>query len=175
MWRKPEEPKVSSPLPEPSPASRVEPMRGPGVAAPAGIPVAHPPAGGVLTSSLLITGEITGREDLFIDGEVQGKIRVLEAKVTVGPHGRVSADIEAREILVRGNVKGCLLGHERVEIGQTGEVHGDVISRRLMIDDGAVIHGMVEVQRPAEPSQPKVVRPTGTESSQPVAVETTSS
>jgi cytoskeletal protein CcmA (bactofilin family) len=150
-------------------------MRVPSVVAPAGIPVAHPPAGSVLTPSLLIKGEITGREDLFIDGEVQGKIRILEAKVTVGPHGRVLADIEAREILVRGNVQGCLLGHERVEIGQTGEVHGDVISRRLMIDDGAVIHGVVEVQRPAEPPEPRVVCPTEIESSQPVEVETTSS
>jgi cytoskeletal protein CcmA (bactofilin family) len=175
MWRKPDEPKVSSPLPESTPVSRVEPIRAPGISVPAGPSVAHPPAGGVLTSSLIIKGEITGREDLYIDGEVQGKIRITEAKVTVGPHGRVSADIEAREILVRGNVKGSLLAHERVEIGSTGEVQGDVIARRLTIDDGAVIHGLVEVERKAEPAQPRVVRATGTEDSQPVAVETTGS
>ncbi len=175
MWRKPEEPRVSSPLPESTPPLRIEPNRAPGVSVPPGYPTAHPPAGGVLTSSLLIKGEITGREDLYIDGEVQGKIRILEAKVTIGPHGRVSADIEAKEIMVRGNVKGSLHAQERVEIGPTGEVHGDVISRRLMIEDGAVVHGLLEVQRPAEPVQPRVVRAMGTENSQPVTVETSGS
>ncbi len=175
MWRKPEEPRSSSPLPESAPVSRVEPIRVPGVSAPASPSVAHPPAGGVLSSSLLIKGEITGKEDLYIDGEVQGKIRILDSKVTIGPHGRVSADIEAREISVRGNVKGSLLGHERVEIGPTGDVKGDVISRRLVIEDGAVVHGSIEVERQVEPAQPRVVRATGTEYSQPVVVESSGS
>jgi len=171
MWRKPEEPKVSSPLPEPTSAARVEPIRAPGATPQIAPPVAHPPSGGVMTSSILIKGTITGREDLFIDGEVQGEIRIHEGKVTVGPHGRVSADIEAREILVRGNVKGSLLAQERIEIGPTGEVNGDVISRRLVIEDGALIHGAVEVRRQPEPAQPKVVQSPEKEDSQPVALE----
>jgi len=109
------------------------------------------PAGGVLTSTMVIKGEIRGREDLYVDGEVQGSIRLGDAKVTVGPHGRVTADIEAREIIVRGSVQGKLLGSDRVEIGPTGDVQGDVVTRRIALEDGARIKGSVEVTRAEEP------------------------
>lgn len=108
------------------------------------------PAGGVLTSTLVIKGEIRGREDLYVDGEVQGSIYLSDGKVTVGPHGRVTADIQAREIIVRGTVRGKLLGRDRVEIGPTGDVQGDVVTRRIALEDGARIKGAVEVTRAEE-------------------------
>jgi cytoskeletal protein CcmA (bactofilin family) len=95
----------------------------------------------------VIKGEITGREDLFIDGEVHGKICLDEGRVTVGPNGRVTADIEAHEIVIRGRVKGNLLGTERVEIRQTGHASGDVITQRILVEDGAELHGHVEITR----------------------------
>jgi cytoskeletal protein CcmA (bactofilin family) len=94
---------------------------------------------------LVIKGEITGREDLFIDGDIQGKIRIDEGRVTIGSHGRVTADIIAREIVVQGNVKGNLHGRERVQIGQTGCARGNVLTRRISLDDGAEMHGNVEI------------------------------
>jgi cytoskeletal protein CcmA (bactofilin family) len=133
---------------------------------------ASPSAGALLTASLTVKGEISGSEDLYVDGEVHGKIQIHEGKVTIGPRGRVSADIEAREVLVHGKVQGSIHGRERVEIAATGDVQGDVTARRLVIEEGARVRGSIEVERPAEVAQPRVVRATGTEAARPIAFET---
>ena len=113
------------------------------------------PSGGIITSTILIKGEISGSEDLYIDGEVQGSIDLSSGRVTIGPHGKISADVDAAEIVVRGKVKGALLGRERVEIGSTGEVHGNISTPRISIGEGAQIHGKVEIDR-AEKAQHNV-------------------
>jgi cytoskeletal protein CcmA (bactofilin family) len=110
------------------------------------------PSGGIITSTLLIKGEIRGSEDLYIDGEVQGTIHLSNGRVTVGPHGKISADVDAREIVVRGKVTGALRGRERVEIGSTGEVRGDISTLRIAIGEGAQMHSKVEITR-ADASQ----------------------
>ncbi len=182
MWRKPDEPKVSSPSAAPTfpqaAAPRTETLSatsapaGTAAATPANRTVSAPPSGGaLLTPSIIVKGEISGREDLYVDGEVHGKIQILEGKVTIGPQGRVSADIDAREILVRGKVQGSLHGRERVEIAAAGDVHGDVTARRLVIDEGAVVQGSIEIERPAD-APPRVSRATVPEAEQPVAFET---
>jgi cytoskeletal protein CcmA (bactofilin family) len=85
---------------------------------------------------------------LYIDGEVQGSIRLTDGRVTVGPHGKIAADVDAREVIVRGTVKGAVRGRERVEIGRTGEVRGDIATVRIAIEEGAEIHSKVEIARP---------------------------
>jgi len=102
----------------------------------------------------VITGEITGREDLYIDGEVKGKIRLSDGRVTVGPNGRVSADIQAREIVIRGNVTGNMNGRDRVQIGPTGRATGEFITRLISIEEGAEVHGKVDITR--EESRPSL-------------------
>jgi cytoskeletal protein CcmA (bactofilin family) len=153
MWRKPEDAKPASPAAEvptaPSastqaPAARVEPV----VRTVAGLTAeVVQPSGGTITSSLLIKGEVRGSDDLYIDGEVQGTIHLTNGRVTVGPHGKISADVDAREIIVRGKVTGALRGRERVEIGSTGEVRGDIATSRIAIGEGAQIHSKVEIAR----------------------------
>jgi cytoskeletal protein CcmA (bactofilin family) len=170
MWRKQEEPKSSSSPREanagpvgvswnepPSPAAPViTPVitRTLSAATSATAAVPEPPTAvtrlpaastGNVSATLIIKGEITGREDLFIDGDVQGKIRIEGGRVTVGCNGRVTADIEAREITIQGNVRGNLLGQERVQIGPTGCARGNVFTRRIFIEDGAEVHGTVEI------------------------------
>jgi len=144
MWRKPEDPKPASPASEiPSPA-RVEPQ----VRSVAGLTAeVVQPSGGIITSSLLIKGEIKGAEDLYIDGEVQGTIHLSDGRVTIGPHGKIAADVDAREVIVRGQVKGAVRGRERVEIGRTGEIRGDIVTVRIAIEEGARIHSKVEIAR----------------------------
>jgi cytoskeletal protein CcmA (bactofilin family) len=147
MWRKQDDPKPLSPVAEVPPPPRVEPVR-----SVAGLTAeVVQPSGGLIMSSLVIKGEIRGREDLYIDGEVQGSINLSDGRVTIGPHGRISAGIEAREIVVRGTVKGTLLARERVEIGRTGDVRGDIVTTRIAVEDGAQIHGKVDVPRTEEP------------------------
>jgi cytoskeletal protein CcmA (bactofilin family) len=146
MWRKQDDPKPLSPAAEVPPPSRVEPVR-----TVAGMTAeVVQPSGGLIMSSLVIKGEIRGREDLYIDGEVQGTINLTDGRVTIGPHGRISADIEAREIVVRGTVKGTLLARERVEIGRTGDARGDIMTALIAVEEGAQIHGKVEVPRTEE-------------------------
>jgi len=81
---------------------------------------------------------------LFIDGTVEGKVEFGNASVTVGPNGKVKADISAREVVVRGNVDGKIDGSERVQLWNSGRVTGEVRTERLAIEDGAVLRGKVE-------------------------------
>lgn len=186
MWRKQDEPKATTPSPE----AKV-PVSNEHTSAPASSPVsasvpaptqAAPPSNvsprqatepaGHLTSSVVIKGEISGREDLFIDGEVQGKIRLEDGRVTIGPNGRVSADVQAREIVVRGNLKGNLNGRDRVQIGPTGKAAGDIVTRLISIEEGAEVHGRVEIVRQDETrgTRAKVAAPASADVEAPVAV-----
>lgn len=147
MWRKPEDSKPASPVAEVPP---VPVCVDPPVRSVAGLTAeVVQPSGGLVTSTLVIKGEIQGKEDLYIDGEVQGTIRLSEGRVTVGPHGKISADVDAREIIVRGKVTGALRARDRVEVGRSGEIRGDIITSRLAIEEGAQMHSKVEITRAA--------------------------
>jgi cytoskeletal protein CcmA (bactofilin family) len=98
----------------------------------------------------MLRGEITGAEDLSIDGDVEGTLRLDGARVTIGPAGRVRASVTAREIVVHGEVRGELCAEERIEIGRSGSVHGNAVAKRIAIEDGAVFNGSIDVQRPGE-------------------------
>jgi cytoskeletal protein CcmA (bactofilin family) len=106
-----------------------------------------------ITSGLKINGEISGSADLYIDGEVLGKLRLGNARVTVGPNGRVQADIDAREIVVDGQVDGNLKAGERAHFGSSSRVNGSVLTPRIAIDDGARLRGKVETVQ-AAPARP---------------------
>jgi cytoskeletal protein CcmA (bactofilin family) len=97
-----------------------------------------------LSQGIRIKGEITGSEDLFIDGNVEGKVTFRNAVLTVGPNASVKGDIDAREIVVRGRVEGKLDGSERVQIWNSAKVNGDIRSQRIAIEDGAEFRGKVE-------------------------------
>jgi cytoskeletal protein CcmA (bactofilin family) len=97
-----------------------------------------------LSQGMRIKGEIVGGEDLFIDGNVEGKLTFQNSVLTVGPNATVKADITAREIVVRGHVNGKLEGSERVQIWNTGRVNGDIHAYRVAIEEGAEIHGKME-------------------------------
>jgi len=91
-------------------------------------------------------GEVTGSEDLFVDGHVEGKLNLSNGSLTVGPNGEVKADIFAREVIVRGRVDGKIVGREKIQLWSTGNVAGDLQTERLMIEDGAVLRGRVEIE-----------------------------
>jgi cytoskeletal protein CcmA (bactofilin family) len=97
-----------------------------------------------------IKGEITGSEDLTVDGPVEGKLQLTNGSLTIGPNGNVKADISAREVIVRGRVEGKILGRDRVQLSSTGHVVGEVQTQRLAIEDGAVLRGKVETGRPQD-------------------------
>jgi cytoskeletal protein CcmA (bactofilin family) len=103
-----------------------------------------------LGSSLHVKGEITGSEDLLIDGSVEGLIQLDERKLTVGATAKVTADIIAREVVVYGTVKGNLRAKDRIEIKKDGSVNGDLTTSRIMIEDGAYFKGSIEIDKSAD-------------------------
>lgn len=111
----------------------------------------------IVSKGLVINGEISGAEDLQIDGQLRGSIRLPGAKVMITPEGSASGNIEAREVVVRGHLKGDVIASERVLVGQTGHWLGDSISPRLVVEDGAVIKGRIEVSKPAPAPKKAVV------------------
>ena len=103
-----------------------------------------------LGSSLHVKGEISGNEDLLIDGSVEGLIQLDERKLTVGTTAKVTADIIAREVVVYGNVKGNLRAKDRIEIKKDGSVNGDLTTARISIEDGAYFKGSIEIDKSPE-------------------------
>jgi len=116
--------------------------------APVAAPVVSPNAAACISQGIRIKGEVTGKEDLFIDGIVDGKLELGGASVTVGPNGTIKADVTAREVIVRGTVTGKISAKERVQLWNTGRVEGEVQTDRIAIEDGAVLRGKVEAGRP---------------------------
>jgi cytoskeletal protein CcmA (bactofilin family) len=154
MWRKQPEAKPSFPVnPGPRESSYAPPAPKP-VTLTGGAPVpvpqpsysqAPPSNAAVLTRGIRIKGELTGKADLLIDGEVEGSIRLGDSRLTVGQAGHIKADIEAAEIVVRGMVDGDLRGRERIVLGSSSHVDGDLEAPRVAIEDGARFNGRVEM------------------------------
>lgn len=105
-----------------------------------------------LGASLHLKGEITGNEDLNVDGSVEGLIQLEDRKLTVGASAKVTADIIAREVVVYGNVKGNLRARDRIEIKKDGSVVGDLTTARIMIEDGAYFKGSIEIDKTGDAS-----------------------
>ncbi len=100
--------------------------------------------------SLVIKGEVTGSESLYIDGRVEGSINLSGNRVTVGRNGVVSANITAREIVVLGKVRGNLNATDRVDIRNEGSLTGDVVAQRISIEDGAFFKGGIDIRKPGQ-------------------------
>ena len=99
-------------------------------------------------TSIMIKGEVTGNEALFIEGTVEGTIRIPEHRVTVGKDSHVTANITAREVVVMGRVKGNIHCSDLLDIRSESNIQGEIVTRRIRIDDGAMLRGSVEIQRP---------------------------
>lgn len=101
-------------------------------------------AAACISQGIRIKGEVTGSEDLFVDGNVEGKLNLTNGNLTVGPNGSVKADVTAREVIVRGIIEGKVSGRDKVQLSSTGQVLGEVQTDRLAIEDGAKLRGKVE-------------------------------
>jgi cytoskeletal protein CcmA (bactofilin family) len=107
--------------------------------------------------SLVIKGEVSGSESLYIDGRVEGSINLPGNRVTVGRNGVVNANVNAREIVVIGKLKGNLTATDRVDIRNEGSLTGDVVAQRISIEDGAFFKGGIDIRKPGAANAPKEV------------------
>ena len=112
----------------------------------------------VIGPGISITGDITGEENLVIEGKVDGKIRLDAHQVDIGQGGRVNADITAKVIKIAGAVRGDLHGTEKVVILRSGNVHGNIVAPRMTLEDGAIFKGSIDMD-PREPAKPKTATP----------------
>ncbi len=111
--------------------------------------------------SLVIKGEVTGSESLYIDGRVEGSINLSGNRVTVGRNGVVSANINAREIVVLGKVRGNLTASDRVDIRSDGSLTGDVVAARISIEDGAFFKGGIDIRKAGQKANGEEVKTSG--------------
>ena len=96
--------------------------------------------------SMVIKGEVTAAESLFIDGQIEGSVTVTDHRVTIGRNGSVKANIVAREVVIMGKVHGNVQCADRLDIRSEGSLIGDVVTQRVSVEDGAVVKGSVEVR-----------------------------
>lgn len=173
MW-KPNQPGNTSQTPSPEPARPATPQ--PTHFDPNSVRTATAsaaPAGDQATigKSLVIKGEVTGSESLFIDGKVEGAINLPGNRVTVGRNGQVSANITAREIIVLGKVRGNVNASDRLDIRSEGSLTGDVAAQRISIEDGAFFKGGIDIRKPGQEGKTSGASTTSTTSSTPEAAK----
>jgi len=109
--------------------------------------------------TLVIKGEISGSEALYIDGRVEGKITMPESRVTIGRNGKVDASIQAREVVIMGKVTGNIECSDRVDIRSEGSVSGDISTVRISVEDGAALKGGIQVHSEGKQNQPQAQTP----------------
>ena len=105
----------------------------------------------------MVKGQIFSREDLTIDGEVEGTVELQENRLTVGPNGRVQATVKAREIVVLGTIHGNVEATDKIDIRKEAKLVGDIKTQRIVIEDGAYFKGSIDITKPdvAKPPAPK--------------------
>jgi len=154
MWKRKDDEYATPQEPSVSPAAPAPP-------APAARPVEHPRSEplrsaevATIGKSVVVKGELSGSEDLVVDGEVEGSIALRGQSLTIGPNGRVRANIEARNVILHGRVDGDIHASERVELRKSASLSGDITTARISIEDGAFFKGTIDIQKP-EPA-PKI-------------------
>jgi cytoskeletal protein CcmA (bactofilin family) len=112
----------------------------------------------VIGPGIYINGEISGDDNLIIEGRVDGKIRLESHQVDIGQSGRVNADVTAKVIKIAGQVRGDLTGSEKVIVLSSGNVHGNIVAPRMTLEDGAIFKGSIDMD-PGEPVASEVAKP----------------
>jgi cytoskeletal protein CcmA (bactofilin family) len=155
MWKRDESVKPST-APTPQPAAQGGQVGAPAGHAPDAEVRRHIDARDVVNigKSVVIKGELNGSEDLTVEGYVDGTIELKEHVLTIGPHGRIKAEIFAKAVVVLGRVNGNVTASEKVDIRDNGSVEGNIVAPRVAIAEGAHFRGSVDMQRKPEPAKP---------------------
>ena len=144
MWNKQDK---ETPLPAPAPGAASALPRNTSAEG----RIEHRPDASQIGKSLKLKGTISGGEDVYVDGEVEGKVELEKNSLTVGPHGNILADVTARSIIVHGRVKGPVQAIERIELRKTGSLESDLVTARIIVEDGASFRGSIDQAGAVEP------------------------
>jgi cytoskeletal protein CcmA (bactofilin family) len=167
MWNKREDPPAprpasASPAPVPVPEIKKEPT--PVSSTPFRSPESDSRNTATIGKAVKVVGQIFTKEDLYVDGDVEGTIESQDNKVTIGPNGRVQASIKARDVIILGQVQGNVETSDKVDIRKDAKLVGDITTSRISIEDGALFKGSIDIKKaepkPAAPApSPAVARP----------------
>jgi len=161
MWKPSNTVSSSTPTAEPLPRPAFPSNSGPGhddsypMARASNQPGISPQDQATICKSLVVKGEVTGSESLYVDGRIEGSINLAGNRVTIGRNGVVAANITAREIVILGKVRGNLNASDRVDIRNEGSLTGDVIAQRISIEDGAFFKGGIDIRKPGLKAEAK--------------------
>jgi cytoskeletal protein CcmA (bactofilin family) len=109
--------------------------------------------------SVVIKGELSGSEDLYIDGTVEGTIQLPGNSLVIGPNGHVHADVNAKGVVVQGKLEGNIRASDRAELRKSAVIAGDIVTQRIAIEDGAYFKGKVEIHKESVKPNSPVTRP----------------
>jgi cytoskeletal protein CcmA (bactofilin family) len=155
MWNKREDPPAPRPASAPpvpaAPAAEYKKETVPVSTTPYRAPDSDPRNTATIGKAVKINGQIFTKEDLYVDGDVEGTIESQENKVTIGPNGRVQAGIRAREVVILGQVQGNVEATDKVDIRKDAKLVGDITTSRISIEDGALFKGSIDIRK----SEPK--------------------
>jgi len=151
MWKaRPEDNRSTLTPSQPAqPANAAPVVNVPAKEAPKAAPEARADVGHI-GKSVVIRGELSGSEDLYLDGEVEGDINLRDHKLVIGPNGKIKANITARDVVVHGRVTGNVAASERVELKRSCSLTGDVSTQRIVIEDGAFFKGAIDIKEAKE-------------------------
>ena len=160
MWNKrrdeePQKPYAPPPSPAPVAPSPIQPKKEitPVSSMPMGKFEPQSPAGSAsIGKAVKVVGQIYSKEDLYVDGEIEGTVEALEHKLTIGPNGVVRAGVKAREVVALGTIQGNVEAHEKLEIRKDAKLVGDIRTARIIIEDGAYFKGSIDIVKP-EPAK----------------------
>jgi cytoskeletal protein CcmA (bactofilin family) len=149
MWnkRKEEEYPPKSPATPAAPASQIK-ENAPMSTNPASSHVTESRGPAIIGKSVMIKGQIFSREDLTIDGEIDGSVELHEHRLTVGPNGKLQAGVKAREVVVLGTIHGNVEASDKIDIRKDAKLVGDIKTARIVIEDGAYFKGSIDIVRP---------------------------
>ena len=116
---------------------------------------AEPRGPAVIGKSVMIKGQIFSREDLTIDGEIDGSVELHEHRLTVGPNGKLQAGVKAREVVVLGTIHGNVEASDKIDIRKDAKLVGDIKTTRIVIEDGAYFKGSIDIVRPEVKAAPQ--------------------
>jgi len=152
MWNKRDEVPSAPPAQRPTPPEPIQQVTGPQpvVREVPKAPIANSRV--TIGPSMIIKGDIVSSEEIYVDGEVEGKLE-LQQGLTVGPHGKVKANIKAREVVVSGDVRGNVVVSEKITIHRNGSLIGDIKTAGIVIDDGAYFKGSIDIIRSTVPTK----------------------
>jgi cytoskeletal protein CcmA (bactofilin family) len=105
--------------------------------------------------SVIIRGELSGSEDLYLDGEVEGNIDLHNHNLVIGPNGRVRANVHAKDVVIHGKVDGNITGVDKVELKKSALLNGDINTQRIVIEDGAFFKGSIDIRKDGAKSEVK--------------------